>query len=260
MLGRRNDRGRVAYEDESATRLEPERRDDNFDEPAHYDGPVHRRDEGELRPANIDGTPPGATPITEREQTRAAMPKPGPDLVVERTLTARGGLLAGPVITGMVVSFGAMALMTALIAALFVATDTTASEAANETAIPIGVGVLLVLTQFIGYMWGGYTAGRMARGSGVLNGLAVPLAALLLTMGTGAVLSMMGADFNFNMPLAGETLDVSGNTAWSIGLGVGIASLIAMIAGGIYGGTRGARWHNKLEAGDVRAMRREVRT
>jgi hypothetical protein len=58
----------------------------------------------------------------------------------------------------------------------------------------------------------------------------------------------LGASANLNLPLTTARLPVDGSSSlvdWGIGLGV--AALVAMFAGGVVGGSIGSRWHTKLE-------------
>jgi hypothetical protein len=99
----------------------------------------------------------------------------------------------------------------------------------------------------LAYLWGGYTAGRMARGAGVLNGLLVPVVAILLALIIGAIGAALGATVNLNLPLSTARLPVQGVNVVNWGVGLGVAALVAMFVGGILGGMLGARWHTKLE-------------
>jgi hypothetical protein len=167
---------------------------------------------------------------------------------------ARGGFSLGSVITGVLVAIGAFIILSALIGAILAAlgmTDGTVNAADMRNAT-IGAGIGLVLAQFLAYLWGGYTAGRMARGSGILNGLLVPLAAIILIGLLGAIVAAFAgnvtvqadAQVQQNLPLPLSDLA-------DIGTGVGIGVLVAMFAGGALGGHLGSRWHTKLENDDT---------
>src|ERR687891_2296504 len=88
-----------------------------------------------------------------------------------RAVDVRGGVSLVAVLTGVVVAFGAVFLLSALVggilAATGVETTVTADEAQEAT---LGAGIALVAAMFLAYMWGGYTAGRMGRGAGAVNG------------------------------------------------------------------------------------------
>lgn len=175
---------------------------------------------------------------------------------------ARGGVAFGPILTGVVVAFGAMFLLSALIAGVLTSLGLIESNISTGEAIDagIGAGIALVIAQFLSYLWGGYTAGRMARGSGVANGLLVPLTALIVGIIVGGIATGLGADTNLNLPFTTNQLPLENNNLVNWGIGIGIASLVAMFLGGALGGGMGARWHTKLErnVGEEQAHRREV--
>jgi hypothetical protein len=169
-------------------------------------------------------------------------------VVVDR---ARGGFSFGSVVTGVLVAFGAFIVLSALIGAVMAMLGMTegtinATDFRNAT---IGAGIGLVLAQFLAYLWGGYTAGRMARGSGVLNGILVPIVAIVLVALLGAIVAAVAGNIN----VQAEATNVEANLPLplsdlaDIGTGVGIGVLIAMLLGGALGGHLGSRWHTKLE-------------
>jgi hypothetical protein len=147
----------------------------------------------------------------------------------------------------MVVAFGAMSLLSALVigvASLGLPTDTPFPG--TEVQGTVFAGVVLVITQFVAYLWGGYTSGRMARGAGVGNGLLVPLIAILLLALLGAIVATFSTSTNLNVPFQSRLLVEDGVLVrW--GPAIGIASVVAMFVGGGLGGVMGARWHTRLE-------------
>jgi hypothetical protein len=161
----------------------------------------------------------------------------------------RGGVSGGAVITGVVVSFGAMFLLSAIVGGVLVALGATDGNVTQGEAIEagIGAGIALVVAQFLSYYWGGYTAGRMGRGAGVANGLLVPIVALLVAAATAGVVAALGADARLNLPFSTNSLPVEDANLVDWGIGIGVAALVAMFLGGIVGGAAGARWHTKLE-------------
>jgi hypothetical protein len=174
----------------------------------------------------------------------------------------RGGVAFGPILTGVVVAFGAMFLLSALIGGVLASLGLIDPDVSTGEAIDagIGAGIALVVAQFLSYLWGGYTAGRMARGSGIANGVLVPLTALIVAVLVGAIATGLGAEANLNLPFTTNQLPLENDNLVDWGVGIGIASLIAMFLGGALGGGMGARWHTKLErtVGEERAERNEV--
>ena len=162
---------------------------------------------------------------------------------------ARGGVAFGPILTGVVVAFGAMFLLSAVVGGVLASmgileTDVSTGEAVDAG---IGAGIALVVAQFLSYLWGGYTAGRMARGSGVANGFLVPLTAIVVGLIVAGVATALGANANLNLPFTTNQLPLENDNLVNWGVGIGVATLVAMFLGGVLGGGMGARWHTKLE-------------
>ncbi|HVL63801.1 MAG TPA: TIGR04086 family membrane protein [Actinomycetota bacterium] len=160
----------------------------------------------------------------------------------------RGGISLGGILTGVVVAFGAMFLLSALLGGILTATGVEASELQPQDA-GIAVGIGFVVIQFLSYLWGGYTAGRMARGAGLLNGLLVPVGALLVAAIVAVATAALGAAANLNLPFGTARLPVEDSYLIEWGRAFGLLALAAMFLGGIIGGMLGSRWHSKLEAG-----------
>jgi hypothetical protein len=167
----------------------------------------------------------------------------------ERPVFARGGVSIGAVLTGVVVAFGAMFLLSALVGGVLAATGVDADELAAETTREAGLGatIAFIVAMFLAYLWGGYTAGRMGRGAGAVNGLLVPVLALIIGAIVVAIVTAMGADANLNLPFNESQLPVEGERLVDFGTVAGIVALAAMFVGGILGGMLGSRWHTKLE-------------
>src|SRR5687767_438987 len=89
-------------------------------------------------------------------------------------IAARGGVSTGAVLTGVLVAFGAMFVLTAVISGILVGLGLTDELTPGEaTDVGIATGIGLVVAQFLSYAWGGYAAGRMSRGAGTANGALV---------------------------------------------------------------------------------------
>ena len=164
--------------------------------------------------------------------------------------SARGGISGGAILTGVVVAFGAMSLLSALIAGLVVALGLPGGDTpfpGTEVDGGLVTGVILVLAQFGAYLWGGYTAGRMARGAGVANGLLVPLVGFLLVILIVAVVSALGSTSALSSPFEGYSLQIENEAVVKWGAGIGVAMIVAMFLGGGLGGALGMRWHTRLE-------------
>lgn len=164
-------------------------------------------------------------------------------------IDARGGVSGGAILTGVVVAFGAMFLLSAVVGGVLTAIGVTAQDVGTSEAVEagLGAGIVLVIAQFVAYLWGGYSAGRMARGAGALNGFLVPLVAIIVAIAVGAVVAALGATANLNLPFATSRLPLENDFVVDWGMAISLGALAAMFLGGILGGALGARWHTKLE-------------
>lgn len=171
-----------------------------------------------------------------------------PETTETRFTKARGGVAFGPIATGVMVAFGAMFLLTAVIGGVLAGMGYWEGVQAGEvTEVGIGAGIALIVAQFLSYLWGGYTAGRMGRGAGVANGLLVPLAAIAVALIVIGIAAALGARANLNLPFTTAQLPLEDQTLLNWGIGFSVASLAMMFIGGAIGGVLGARWHSKLE-------------
>jgi hypothetical protein len=203
----------------------------------------HRFKAASLQPAQFIPTTGGPEMFRRHSDERPV----STDATAEVT-TARGGVLFGPIITGVLVAFGAMFLLSALIAGVIAGLG-YADEISSGETFEVGAAgaIALLVAQFLAYMWGGYTAGRMSRGAGLANGVLVPIAAIVVALIVIAVAAVLGATTQLNLPFTDLRLPVEEDLIIDWGPEVGVASLIAMLIGGALGGLMGARWHTKLE-------------
>jgi len=161
--------------------------------------------------------------------------------------TARGGISLGGILTGVVVTFGALFLLTALVGGIFATSDVNPTELGSTQEVGVGIGVGLVVAWFLSSMWGGYTAGRMGRGAGVVNGILVPLVVLIIGAIVAVIVGALGSSANLNLPFRPAQLPTQDSALYDLSAGFGIAILAAMVVGGALGGGLGSRWHTKLE-------------
>lgn len=162
-------------------------------------------------------------------------------------MAARGGVSFGAILTGTLVAFGAMFVLTAVISGALVALGLSDNLTPGEAAeVGMATGAGFFVAQFLAYMWGGYAAGRMSRGSGAANGALVALLAIVMGIAVGAIAMGIGATEDVRTPFNSSQLPADGEVLeW--GAGLAIAALAAMFLGGIVGGSLGSRWHTKLE-------------
>lgn len=121
------------------------------------------------------------------------------------------------------------------------ATTTTANGFTVPDLANLAAGGIigLVVAQFLAYFIGGYGAGRMARGSGLANGLGVAVWGVVIAIVLGLVAAGLTNAYNAGYWLSYYGVNLRNLTGPAIGTLVG--SLIAMFLGGILGGILGAR-------------------
>lgn len=153
------------------------------------------------------------------------------------------------VLAGVLVAYGAFAVLLAITAAVAESagldTDLTANEwrGLGTTGGAIVAGVLLVC-----YLFGGYVAGRMARRAGATNGVMVFVLGLLVAVGVTGLVNVFtdGDDILRNLRNVG--IPTSGEEWEDVATVAGLGSLLAMLLGSLVGGVLGERWHAKLLA------------
>jgi hypothetical protein len=159
-----------------------------------------------------------------------------------------GGFSVTSVLAGVLVAYGAFAILAGLAAAavdaLNVNTDiTTDWERLGTTGGLIVAGLIL-----LSYLFGGYVAGRMARRNGLAHGAGVLVLGVVIVGAVAALArSSSGADTvaanlrSLGIPTTADEYGQAGTVA-------GVASLIAVVVGSLLGGALGERWHARLFA------------
>jgi len=151
------------------------------------------------------------------------------------------------ILAGVLVAYGAFAVLTALVgtvaAAIGLNTDLTRNDWAT---LGVGSAIAVAVVLLAAYLFGGYVAGRMARRAGLVNGLAVFLVALVLVAVVGVVAASQADAEAIASNLRSLGIPTTGTEWGKIGTVAGIGSLAAMLLGALLGGVLGERWHSKL--------------
>lgn len=182
-------------------------------------------------------------------------------LIHQREKQHFGGMKFGSAFFGWLSATGLFVILTALIgsgAALFgygsgLTTADLTTGSAELQATGITAAVVLGVILLVSYFAGGYVAGRMARFSGLQQGVAVWLWALIVAV----VLTIVGL-------IAGNRTDVSSQFG-SIGVpalgdltGPGLIGLLIVAAvalvGAVLGGLAGMRYHRRIDRTDFDAL------
>jgi hypothetical protein len=151
------------------------------------------------------------------------------------------------VLAGVLVAYGAFAVLAALVGAVAVAIGLDAELARNDwDTVGMGSAVTVTVVAFVAYWFGGYVAGRMARRAGLVNGLAVFALAVLLVVAVGAIAASQADSEAIQANLRSLGLPTTGAEWAKIGTAAGIGTLVGMLLGAGIGGVVGERWHSEL--------------
>jgi hypothetical protein len=146
------------------------------------------------------------------------------------------------VLAGVLVAYGAFAVLAALAAAAAAAIGLNTDLSANNWAeLGVGSAIVAAVVLLLAYLFGGYVAGRMARRAGLIHGLALVIVALIAAIAATQTdtSAIRGNLRSLGIPTTGAE--------WSdVGTLAGIGSLAAMLVGALLGGMLGERWHTKL--------------
>jgi hypothetical protein len=158
------------------------------------------------------------------------------------------GRLSFPsILAGVLVAYGAFAVLAALVGTVAAAIGLNTDLNRNDWAtLGLGSAIAVAVVLLVAYLFGGYVAGRMARRAGLLNGLAVFLLAVALVVVVGAVAASQADAEAIGSNLRNLGIPTTGTEWGRAGTVAGIGSLAAMLAGALLGGVLGERWHSKL--------------
>ena len=197
-----------------------------------------------------------ATRFEERTGARAAV---GTDRrsVVAREKDRYGGIKWGSAFFGWLTATGTAVILTALLlaagTAVGVVTDTNATDAQNQAAGQAGTlgvvgGIVLLAVLLIAYYCGGYVAGRMARFSGVKQGVAVWIWGIVIAILVGVAGALLGDKYDVLSKLGGfPRLPFNGNDITTGGIVAIVIAVVAMLVGAILGGLAGMRYHRNVD-------------
>jgi hypothetical protein len=151
------------------------------------------------------------------------------------------------VLAGVLVAYGAFAVLVALAGAAAAALGLTSDLSANNWAeLGVGSAIVAAVVLLVAYLFGGYVAGRMARRAGLLHGLGVFILALVIVALVAAVTATQADTSAIRGNLRSLGIPTTGAEWGEVGTLAGIGSLAAMLVGAVLGGMLGERWHTKL--------------
>jgi len=177
------------------------------------------------------------------------------------------GVKFGSAFFGWLTAFGAAALLTALVgaigAAIGVNTGTTVDEAADaaaENAETVGIVsiIAVAVVLFVAYLAGGYVAGRMARFSGALQGVAVWVWGIVIALLVAILSMVLGAQWDILANLDSFPRIPMADSATTTGIITAIVAALITLGGAILGGMAGMKYHRRVDnvgLGDERVVR-----
>ena len=194
----------------------------------------------------------GATSVreVEREDRR---PEPGLDAESrrDRQKDEFGGFSCLSTLAGWLSAAGLTAILTGILSAAgaALALNQVGNKVSGSEAQTIGVagGIALLVVLAIGYFFGGYVAGRMARFDGARQGVGVWLWGILIAAAVAALAAVGGSKYNVLDALNLPRLPVNSGTLTTGGLIALIASLAVTLGAAILGGKAGERFHRKVD-------------
>ena len=158
-----------------------------------------------------------------------------------------GGFSFTSVLAGVLVAYGAFAILLGLAAAVVGAVDGDTDLSNDWEQLGTVGGLVVASLLFLAYLFGGYVAGRMARRNGLAHGAGVLVLGVVIVGVVAALVRSSGTDGiadnlrSLGIPTTADEYGQAGTVA-------GIGSLIALIAGSLLGGVLGERWHARLFA------------
>lgn len=162
----------------------------------------------------------------------------------------RSGVTLGGAFTGMLVAVTCSVAAGAWVAAIMDSQgfDLNRALRGSFSLATAGVAIIMFTVLFVSFLWGGYTAGRMGAGSGVVNGVLVAAFAIVAVAVSATIAVRAGGMESFNLPFGiGEVaMDLSFTPAVA---GALVATAAAALGGAIWGSVIGVRWHWTTDRG-----------
>lgn len=151
-----------------------------------------------------------------------------------------------PILMGALVAFGAMELLSAVIDPALLAFGQTfgvVSTAEGESVLQPRIlpATALTASLLVAYFLGGYTVARITTRGGLLHGVLVAVAALLMGLVVGRIAAALEAPAFLQVPFTTREWIGKRSVPLDWGLFLNAAALVAMVGGGALGGLVGER-------------------
>ena len=203
-------------------------------------------------PATDTGARSADTPAPT-QRSGASVPTTDRREVLAREKNRYGGIKWGSAFFGWLTATGTAVILTALLVAagatVGIATDTDTGDARNNAAtIGLVGGLTLLAVILVAYFCGGYVAGRMARFSGVKQGIAVWIWAVVIAVAVAVAGAALGDKYDLLDRIGGfPRLPIGGDDVTTGSIVAVVIALVAALVGAILGGLAGMRYHRKVD-------------
>jgi len=169
------------------------------------------------------------------------------DVGVSEARRRFGGIDLPASLVGMLSALAFLVLFAGLVGAAIGAIGYQAGLSGNEEELSIASLIGGLVGLFLAYLLGGWTAGRIARYDGLLNGAMTGVWTLVLAAILGGLGAWLGSEYdvlrNVDLP---QWFSRDALTAGAIASGV--LAIAAMLVGGALGGVWGERFHRRADA------------
>jgi hypothetical protein len=159
-----------------------------------------------------------------------------------------GGFSVTSALAGVLVAYGAFAILVGLAAAIVGAAGSTTDLNTDWERLGTVGGLVVAGLLLVSYLFGGYVAGRMARRNGLVHGLSVAVLGLVVVGVVAALARNSAATDNAAANLRSLGIPTTASEYGHAATVAGVASLIALFVGSLVGGLLGERWHGRLLA------------
>jgi hypothetical protein len=200
--------------------------------------------------------PERTTAVAAGGNARLSSPRTDPgvehDRMLQREKEQFSGMHFGVGFFGWLTATGLTVLLTALITGIAALFGVQNASGSTMSALGVGGAIALLVVLLISYFCGGYVAGRMARFSGVKQGVAVWLWAILIAVVLGVVGAIAGAQSGVTDQLGSVAqLPFSSSQMTVAGIVSALAVLVVTLVGAILGGIAGMRYHRRVDRAGV---------
>lgn len=163
-----------------------------------------------------------------------------------------GGLKAGAVFFGWLVAVALTILLVGVVSAIATGFDssldvTQAGAELRAGTISFSTAVALLAILAIGYLAGGYVAGRLARFNGLRQGIGVWVLGLVVTIVVVVIGAYFGDEYNVFDRVNLPSLPVQSDEVTAGGVIALAAVLFGTLVTAVLGGTLGQRYHSKID-------------